>query len=184
MGLTKINWFALIGGSLLLLLLPLSFYFPWWQLTIGESLLEANVSPINTNFGFLTTHFTIPVIWALNITSILIFIASGIVMLIYSIRPTKSYSKDLLSFAYRKPLYAVVLCIVGLLITIFTIQAILDINIPLIGTGTLDVPSGFTRGINISIIMSSGFQWPFWLAIVAAVLCIVARIYHIRIPSS
>ena len=103
MQLKKINWFGLVGGILILVVLAVSIYFPWWQLIIGENLLKVNASPVNTNFGLLGTQFTVPIIWALNIGSILTFLTSGIIMLIYSLVPTRSYSKDLLSFAYKKP---------------------------------------------------------------------------------
>ena len=181
MQIEKINWFGLAGGILILVLLAVSIYFPWWQLIIGENLLKVNASPVNTNFGLLGTQFTIPLIWALNLVSILTFLASGIIMLIYAVIPTKPYSKDLLSFAYRKPLYAVVLCIVGLLIITFAVQAALGISIPLTGTASVILPSSLTMGVNISMIMSAAFQWPFYLAIVAAGLCITARIYHTKL---
>ena len=174
----QINWFALVGGILILVLLLVSFYFPWWQLIIGDNLLKVNVSPVNTNFGLLGTQFTIPLIWALNLGSILTFLISGIIMVIYSFIPMKSYSKDLLSFAYKKPLYAVIMCVVGLLIITFAMRATLGISVPLTGTGTVILPSSLTMGINVSVASLAAFQWPFWLAIVAAGLCIVARVYH------
>jgi hypothetical protein len=33
-------------------------------------------------------------------------------------------------------------------------------------------------GISVSVAILAAFQWPFWLAIVAAGLCIAARVYH------
>src|SRR5665647_1576950 len=116
MQLNKINWFGIAGGVLTLVVIVVSLYYPWWQLTIGENLMKVNASPMNTNFGLLGTQFTIPIIWALNIGSILTFLISGIIMLIYSVIPTRSYSKELLDFAYKKPLYSVVFSVVGLLI--------------------------------------------------------------------
>lgn len=180
----KINWFGLFGGILVLVVLVVSIYYPWWQLIVGENLLKVNASPVNTDFGLLGTQFTIPIIWALNIASILTLLTSGIIMLIYSVIPTKSYSKDLLSFAYRKPLYAVVFSLVGLLIATMAAKAAFGINIPLTGTSTIILPSSFTMGINISVLISTAFQWPFWLAIVAAGLCIAARIYHMKLSSA
>jgi hypothetical protein len=174
----QFNWFALVGGILILVLLLVSFYFPWWQLIIGDNLLKVNVSPVNTNFGLLGIQLIIPLIWALNLGSILTFLLSGIIMVIYGFIPMKSYSKDLLSFAYKKPLYAVIMCVAGLLIITFAIRAALGISVPLTGTGTVILPSSLTMGINVSVASLSAFQWPFWLAIVAAGLCIAARVYH------
>ncbi len=184
MMLKQINWFALVGGILILTLLFVSFYFPWWQLVVGDNLFKVNVSPVNTNVGVLGSQFTVPLILAMNIASILTFLASGIIMLIYSVKPTKSYSLDLLSFGYRKPLYAVVLCVVGLLIAVYAVQAAVGVSVPLAGSGTIVLPSSFTpMGIGVSVIGLAGFQWPFWLAIVVAGLCIAARVYHRKLSS-
>lgn len=101
----KINWFGLAGGVTTIALIIVSLSNPWWQLTVGEDLVKANVSPFNTNFNFLGTAFTIPLIWALNVICLLATFASGIVMLVYSLNPTKSYSRHLLGFSYKKPLF-------------------------------------------------------------------------------
>ena len=180
----QINWFALVGGILILVLLSVSFYFPWWQLIIGDNLLKVNVSPVNTNFGLLGTPLIIPLIWAVNLGSALTFLVSGIIMVIYAFNPMKSYSKDLLSFAYKKPLYAVIMCVVGLVIMTVALRAALGISVPLTGTGSVIVPSGLTMGINVSVVSLAAFHWPFWFAIVAAGLCIAARVYHRKLFST
>ena len=75
----KINWFGMAAGIITLIVLVISFYFPWWQLTIGQNLIKVNASPVNTNFGlFGGAQFTIPLIWALNLISILTFTACGL----------------------------------------------------------------------------------------------------------
>ncbi len=181
MMLSRVNWFGVAGGTLTLLVIVVSMYNPWWQLTIGENLMKVNASPMNTNFGLLGTQFTIPLIYALNIGSILTFLFSGIIMLIYSVMPTKPYAKDLLGFAWKKPLYAIIFSVVGLAVIILITQVVLGINIPLVGTGTVILPSQFTMGVNISVLVSSAFQWPLYLAAVAAGLCITARIYHRKV---
>lgn len=180
----QINWFALVGGILLLVLLGVSIYFPWWQLIVGENLLSVNASPVNTVFSLLGNQFSSPVIWIMNLTGILTFLTSAIILLIYSVIPNKSYSKDLLSFAYRKPLYVVVLYVVGLLVATFAIKAALGVDLPLAGTTTISLPSSLTMGINVSVNIFVAFQWPFWLGIVVAGLCIAARIYHSKLSST
>jgi hypothetical protein len=180
----KFNWFGIAAGALILIVLAISFYYPWWQLVVGDNLLQVNASPVYTNFGLLDTQFTIPLIWALNVTSILTFLVSGIFMLIYAFFPTKSYSKELLGFSYRKPLYAIVFSVIGLLIPIVLIRVLFGFNIPLMGTSTLGIPAMFASalpGVDVSVLVSAGFMVPFWLAIVAAGLCIVARVYHGRV---
>jgi len=180
----QINWFALIGGILILLLLPISIYFSWWQLTIGKNLLTVNVSPVNTNITLFGNQFSSPLFWAMNITGSLTFLASGIIMLIYALVPAKPYSKDLLSFAYRKPLYIVIFYLACLLVMTFAAQAFLGQGIPITGSANLTLPSSMTMGANISILVTSAFQWPFFLAIVAAALSIIARIYHTKITKA
>ena len=157
-----------------------SIYLPWWQLIIGDNLLTVNVSPVNTNFGLLGEPFTVPIMLAVNIASILAFLASGIVMIIYAVLPTKPYSKDLLGFAWRKPIYAVVILVAGLLVITYSAQSFLGVGIPLAGTSKIFIPSSIMQGFNasIGILVSTAFVWPFWVAVVAAALCLAARIYH------
>ena len=175
----SINWFGLSAGIITLIVLVISFYVPWWQLTIGQNLIKINASPVNTNFGlFGGAQFTIPLIWALNLISILTFTACGLVMLIYSLNPTKPYSKHLLGFSYKKPLYVVIFFAVGL-VAIVIIAGFLGMSIPLMGTATLTLPTQLiSNGLSISALASGSFQLPFYLAIVAAALCIAARLYH------
>ena len=179
--LAKINWFGLAGGATTIVVIAVSLFYPWWQLTVGDDLLKANASPVNTNFGFLDTTFTIPFIWALNVVSLLTLLASGIAMLVYSIIPRKPYSEHLLGFGYKKPLFTLLFFVVGLVAITLILQAVLSINVPLMGSTTSTLPIPFASGITISVLMSAAFLWPFWLAVVAAGLCIAARLYHKKV---
>jgi hypothetical protein len=176
----RINWFAFAAGIITLTVLVVSLFIPWWQLTVGDNLMRVNASPVNTNFGLFGAQFTIPLIWALNLVSVLTFTASGLVMLLYSLVPTKSYSKQLLAFSYKKPLFSLVTFVSGLLI-ITSITGLLGMSIPIMGSTTLILPTNLTMGVGISALVAGSFQLPFWLAIVAASLCIAARLYHGRV---
>jgi len=154
--------------------------YPWWQLTVGE-LFKANASPVNTNFGLLGTAFTIPFIWALNVVSLLMLISSGIVVLIYSIIPTKTYSRHLLNFSYKKPLFSFVFFLVGLFTVTLILQEVLSISVPLVGSSTVTLPDSLTQGLNVSLFLSAGLQWPFWVGVMAAGLSPAAKLYHKRI---
>jgi hypothetical protein len=158
----------------------LLFLVPWWRLTVGDDLLQVNASPVNTNFGLFGAAFTVPLILALNLISILTFVASGAVMLLYSFVPTKSYAKELLGFSYRKPLYALVFFVLGL-VAMVSIAGVFGLSVPLMGTANASLPSGLIMGASVSAAVSSGFLVSFWLAIVAVVLCVAARIYHGRV---
>jgi hypothetical protein len=174
----RINWFGLAAGIITLTVVIVSFYIPWWQLTVGDKLLQINASPINTNFGLLDLQFTVPLIWAWNIATILLLVSAGVIMLIYSVFPTKSYAKELLGFSYKKPLYALIGFVAGLLV-IISISGLIGFSIPLMGSSTFTVPTQFIpMGLTINALVSGSFQLPFWLAIVATSLCIVARLYH------
>ena len=179
----RINWLALAAGIATLIMLAISLYSPWWQLTIGENLIKINASPVYTNFGLLGTQFTIPVIWALNLITILTFTACGVVMLVYSLLPTKPYAKQLLSFSYRKPLYTVVSFVVVLLIIVL-IAGHFGLSIPLSGSATFTLPGNLAQGATVSALLSGNFQLSFWLAIAAAALCIAARLYHSRVAKA
>ncbi|MGA3111960.1 MAG: hypothetical protein ABSE15_08005 [Candidatus Bathyarchaeia archaeon] len=173
----KINWVALAAGIVTLIVLVISLYIPWWELTVGENLVKINASPINTNFGAFGTSFTIPLILALNLITILTFSASGIIMLIYSVIPTKPYAKHLLSFSYKKPLYAVVGFVVTLAIILLLVGHF-GMYLPINGSATVTLPGSWTMGATVSAIVSGTFQLPFFLAVAAAALCIVARFFH------
>jgi len=179
--LTKFNWFGLAGGATTILVIAASLVCPWWQLTVGDDLLTVNASPVNMNVGFMDTSFTIPFILALNIVGILTLLASGIAMLVYSLIPRKSYSKHLLGFGYKKPLFIVLFFVIGLAVTTVICQAVLSLNVPLMGSATSTLPMPFVSGVTLSVLLSAGFQWSFWLATVAAALCIAARLYHRKV---
>ena len=178
---TKLNWFGLAGSISIFVLIIISLFISWWQLTVGDDLVKANASPIYTNFNFLSDSFTIPLLLALNIGSCISLAAGGIALLIYSVKPAGSYSKRLLGFGYRKPLYSVVLFVVGLFIITFIVKSVFSLDVPILGSSVVTLPQGMTQGTTVSVPMSAVFLWPFWLAVVAAGLCIAARFYHSKI---
>ena len=182
---SKVNWIGVAGGIATLLLIAISLFVPWWRFTVGSPVLaEANFSPVNLNFALFGTALTIPIIWALNMASLLSLAAGGIIMLIYSVMPAKSYSKRLLGFSYNKPLFAVVLFVVELVVLTLSVKAFSGFNFPLMGSATIQLPQSMTQGVNIGVGVSAAFEWPFWFAIVAAGLCVAARLYHRKIAGA
>jgi hypothetical protein len=177
----KFNWFGLAGSIAIIVLIIISLFVPWWQLTVGDDLVKANASPVNTNFNFAGDSFTIPLIWALNIGSIISLAAGGIAILIYSVKPAESYSKRLLNFGYRKPLYSLLFFVIGLFAITLVIKSMFSLEVPLIGSAETTLPQSMTQGTTVSVLMSAAFIWPFWLAAVASGLCIAARVYHKKI---
>ena len=177
----KINWFGFAGGISLIALVIISFFVPWWKLTVGDDLVTANASPLNTNFSFVGDSLTIPIIMALNIASVISLTAAGIVILIYSVKPLKPYSEKLLGFAYRKPLYSVLMFVIGLVLITIATDSLFGLNVPLVGSQYSTLPTDMTQGATISVSMNAGFQWPFLFALVASGICITARFYHKKI---
>ena len=165
------------AGITTLLVVAVSFFIPWWHLTVGEDLLQVNASPVNTNFSLFILQFTVPLILAFNLISVLTFVASGAVMLLYSFIPTKSYANHLLGFSYKKPLYILVIFVLGLIVMV-SIAGVLGLSIPLMGTANVSLPSSLLMGTNVSVSVSASFLLPFWMAIVAVILCVAARVYH------
>jgi hypothetical protein len=155
-----------------------SFFVPWWQLVVGDGLVTANVSPLYTDFNFVGYWFTVPLLWALNLGSVLSMAAGGVAMLIYSIYPGKSYSKNLLGFGYKKPLISVLLFVIILIVLTQTIQALFNLSVPLVGSATSVLPETMTYGTIVTVLISANFQWPFYLAATAAGLCIAGKFYH------
>jgi hypothetical protein len=179
----RVNWVGLAGGVTTIVVVVVSLFYPWWQLRVGDGLVTANASPLSTSFDVLGTSFTMPLLWALNMASVLTFLVSGITMIIYSLMPAKSYSKQLLGFAYKKPLYTVLSFVIFLFVSMLLVQVLLHFTVPLAGSTNSAFPIPLAQGTSVSVFISAGFQLPFWLATVAAGLCIAARIYHKRVAS-
>jgi hypothetical protein len=181
----KINLIALVAGISTLLLIAVSVFVPWWQFTVGKpAFAQVNFSPVNLNFSILGNPLTIPLIWAMNLACLLTLTSGGIVLLIYSIMPTKPYAKRLLGFGYKKPLYAVILFVIELISLSTLVKAYSGFDFPLIGSGILRIPQTMIPGggVSISVSVLAAFGWPFYFAIVVAGLCIAARFYHRKIP--
>jgi len=181
----KINIIAFVAGISTLLLIVISIFVPWWQLAVGSpAIASVNVSPVNLNLDLLGNFITIPIIYALNIACALSLASGGIIMLIYSLRPNKSYSNKLLGFGYKKPLYAVILFVIGMFAMSYLVQRFSGFAFPLIGSGSQSLPQGMApNGVNIEVAVSAGFGWPFYFAIVVAGLCVAARLYHRKIAA-
>lgn len=178
----RTNYVALAAGVLSLLLVALSWLVPWWQLVVGNpAIATVNFSPVNFNFSLFNTLMTIPIIWALNIASLLTLLAGGVALLVYAVMPPKSYSKQILGFGYKKPLYALILFIVELLVLYFSASTISGVSFPLMGSGALSLPASIAPGgVSVSVAVSTAFGWTFYFAIVVVAMCVAARFYHVK----
>jgi hypothetical protein len=181
----KLNWLAFAGSVSTLCLIAVSIFVPWWVLSVGDGLVKANVSPIYTDFNFVGDVFTIPLLWAINIASILTLAAGGVALLVYSIKPEATYGKRLLGFGYAKPLFAVVLFVVVLVALQQIARIMVNLDIPILGSTASVLPQGSTQGATVTVVMVATLQWPFYLAVLTAGLCLAARFYKKKsAPSS
>ena len=184
-----INWFGIAGAASIFLLIVVSLYTPWWNVVVGsvdKPLAQFNASPLSMNVTFLGQAFTFPLILAINLSVIVSLLAGGIAILIYSINPTKPYAKRLLSFSYRKPLYALIIFVIGLIVTNSLVKYFAGFDVPLIGAVNAatngSIFQSLPGGVSItSVLFTSGFQWPFYLAMTSAGLCIAARLYNKKV---
>jgi len=178
----EISWVALIGGVLTLVVVLVSVFVPWWRLSAGENLIEVGVSPFDLDVSLLGRPLTIAVVGAFNLSAVLLFVVSGVVMLIYSVVPTRSYARHFVGFAYSKPL-AVLLSFVVLVFGLsMVLQVVAKLSVPVWGSATVVLPAGFVPGVDlrVSLVVTATFQWSFWLAVFASGVCVVARLYHRR----
>ncbi len=179
---SRMNWFGLTGGITTLLVIAISMFVPWWQLRVGDSIIAANVSPLYTNFDMIGNSFTLPAIMAVNISCILLSLIGAVLILLYTVKPTKPYAKTLLNFSFATPLFFLIIFLVGLFALTFIVQILFGFSIPFLGSANIQLPSNTTQGFNVSVQVTAEFLWPFYLAIASSVLCIGARLYHKRIP--
>jgi hypothetical protein len=179
----KINYFGLAGGIATIVLVAVSVFVPWWVLSVGQGLVKANVSPIYTDFNIVGNAFTVPLLLAMNVASVLFMTAGGVAILLYSVLPSKSYAKRLLGFGYSKPLFSLVVFVVLLVALQQILRMTVNLNVPLFGSATSVLPQSITAGTTVTLLMQAEFQWPFYLAIASAGLCLAARFYHKKIVS-
>jgi hypothetical protein len=141
-----------------------------------------NISPLNLYFSLFDNILTIPLIWAINISCLLMLLAGGIIMTIYSVAPTKPYATKLLGYGYKQPIVAVILFVVEVFGLVFSVRAFTGLDFPLVGPGIIGLPAGLAPGgVSVTVNVAASFGWPFYLAIAVVVLCVVARLYHGKI---
>jgi hypothetical protein len=183
----KINWFGLVGGVLTLALAVASLRVPWWQITVGENLTTIGLSPDRLSVILFGVSLTWPIIVAIDVIFLLLLVAAGIALIIYSVVPARPYSKHLLGFAYKKPL-GIFLAFAILVLLLTNVGSIISLIYRAGGAGSINLPWSGVKTIvvsipqsaTISVPISTSLQWTFWLAMVIAILCVATRIYHRR----
>ena len=170
----KINFIALAAGISSLLLIAISYFVPWWQFKAGSPAnFQLNFSPVNFSISHSGGSIVVPLVLALNIACLLTLLAGGITLTIYALKPTQSYSKQLLGFGYKKPIYTLVTFIAILIAVPILIQFVTGVSVPVNGPAIIS-PNGSNQSASASAVIN----WPFYFAIAVTGLSIAARFYH------
>ena len=189
------NWFALIASILMFATVASSLSSPWWKMRIGSDLVTVNADPFFTSFNILGVYYTIPIIFALNVGAAALFIAGGIALIVYTVKPDESYSKHLLSFGWKRPLHVTIGFIGILALSLYAIPIAVDaiapgVKVPtpiapLAGSSTIRLSSSISNiHAEVAITATATFTHSFFLGVAATVLSIAARIYHRRISGA
>lgn len=176
----KINWPGLACSITAATLVAISVLYtaPWWQVAVGDGVGQIEISPLDYKANLAGASLETPIIWFLNLGSKLTMAACAVAMFIYSVTTQKPFSKQLLGFAYKKPLLIFVLFVVMLVVSTYIAGTLFDADIPLTGTTTISLSAEETTA-NVPI--STSITWAFWLAVATAVLAIAAKIYDWRV---
>jgi len=177
-----VNWPGLTCAVAATALVLLSFLYasPWWQVEVGDDVARANLSPLDYNANLLGTSVEMPIIWFVNLGCKLTFIACAVAFFVYSVNTRKSYSKNLLNFAYKKPIIIFILFVVMLVVASYIARSFIGVGVPLYGTST---PRMSVGEVTADIPISTSFTWVFWLAATTTVLALVAKIYDWKVIS-
>lgn len=186
-----VNWFGLIAG---VLMLALPFLGPWWRFTAGTGAADVALSPFDMSFSILgqTVHSSFIEIFLL--AAKIGMVIAGAFMVAGSVFPKSWWGRQLVRYGMMKPLWTLVFLIVMLVIGAVLMNSILPgMMSGMMGqTGgdvTMDISMPYISGSSVSTIEVQGMAiikapinawltWKFWIAICAAVMGVMARIYQ------
>jgi hypothetical protein len=191
----KRNWLALAASALMFATVASSAFSPWWKVEMGSGFVTVNADPFFTSFNVLGVSYVVPIIFALNVGSAALFVASGIALVVYAIKPEKGYSKHLLSFGWKRPLHMVIGFLIALVSLLYAAPVVVnamarDFAIPipiapLTGSSIMWLPRGLLNiPAQVAITVTSTFTYSFFLGVATAALSIAARAYHRRTLSA
>jgi len=171
-----------VAGSLLLLYVVLSDK-PWWILTggsSGERAILIELSPFTFTMEVLGRPLTIPVVFYVNLAAKLSILLAIATTALGSILASKPWSNPMISV---KGLILPILFIVG----VFTLPQIAQLTVGLSGIpilGESNMRYAFKSGeaeVVVEIPLKSEITIHYWIALVAGIISIPAKILQGRI---
>lgn len=178
-----LNWFGLVAGPLMILL---PFLGAWWSLTLGTGAVDFSLSPFSFRLVALDQPISSTLVRFICLGATLTLIISGIFLILASLYPKKWWSRRLLKFGATKLLWMwigfLVLLLVLSLLGNFLAGKVSDLrgfSLPYLSGSSTAVLEIEDATITLPLRMSLG--WPFFFALVPAVLGVLARIYHRRL---
>lgn len=186
-----INWFG-IGFGVLMLVLP--FAGPWWSLEVGKNAATVFISPFNFDITVVGVSIRSVLVSYILLFTKISFLISGVFAITASVFARRWWARRLMRFGVMKPFWSIVtlviLLVIGTLVVNMFLPSIvksmvgegdvreIDIRLPFLsGTAQSTVTAGDS---SVQTTISAGFQKPFLLAVVVAVLGILTRVYQRR----
>ncbi|MEM2866033.1 MAG: hypothetical protein QXM46_03595 [Candidatus Hadarchaeales archaeon] len=179
------NWFGLVAGPLMILL---PFLGAWWSLTLGTGAVDFSLSPFSFRLVALDQPISSTLVRFICLGATLTLVISGIFLILASLYPKRWWSRRLLKFGATKLLWMWVGFLV-LLLALSLLGNFLAGKVPELRGFSLPYLSGSSTAVlementTITLPLRMSLGWPFFFALVPAVLGVLARIYHRRFSS-
>lgn len=186
----SMNFIGIAAG---VLMVALPFLGPWWMAVVGTGAIEIALSPFDLSMLVFGQSIHSDLVDLFLLASKIAMIIAGILLLLGSLSPRSWWSGRLVRFGVMKPFWAVVGMVVAVVVGAFLINNVLpnllsnaipggasiQITVPyLVGSASATIQMGSQASITAPISLS--LMPAFWVAVVAAVLGIAARINHRR----
>ncbi len=178
-----LNWLGLAAGPLLILL---PFLGAWWSLRVGTGAVDLSLSPFSFRLVALDQTVSSTLVRFVCLGASLTLVVSGILLVLASLYPKRWWSWRLLKFGATKLLwmwigFLVLLLALSLLgnFAAGRVSGLRGFSLPYLSGSSTAVLEVDDVTVTLPLRMSLG--WPFFFALVPAVLGVLARLYHRRL---
>jgi len=184
----NVNWFGISFG-VLMLILPFAGY--WWRAEAGSGAASLSISPFNFDVNVVGVHIQSTLVHYILLFTKISFLIAGVFAILGSLFADRWWAGRLIRFGVMKPFWSVITLIVVLVAGTFFVNLVLpgivsgivkegspqiSLSVPFL-SGTSE-PMITVEGSTVRTTLKVGFQMPFLLAIAAAALGILTKIYQ------